>query len=637
MGPLSFLSLPLLAGAVSAVTLSVASSGGNATSGYQYGIIFEDINHSGDGGIYAELIEDRAFQQSTRGGWTAFGSATIAVDNDTTPLSSALPTSLKVTATADGVVGIKNPGWWGIDVKAANTYSGSFYSLGTYSGNFTASLVSDITNQTLGSVTIASSSVASTWTQHTYKLQPSADAANINNSLLLTYEATSGDVLNFNLLSLFPPTYKDRPNGNRPDLMEALAGLNAKYLRIPGGNNLEGESEGLQWNWTATLGDLTERPGRWGDWGYQNTDGIGLVEYMLWCQDLGLEPVLAVFAGYWLDKTAAPEDEMQQYVDSAMNELEFLMGDSSTTWGAQRIALGYPDPFNIKFVEVGNEDGLSSTGIDTYSSYRFNAFYDAITAKYPDILVFSSTTDYIYGDSGQDYHEYTLPNYFVKQFGFFDNFANSSGHPIMVGEFAVVQNNTDNPSDQTNWSNAKNPWPYWIGSVAEAIFTLGCERNADRVWGISYAPVLQNLNSYQWSPDLISFTADPSQTVLSTSYEVLKLFGNNLFTSTLPADTADDFGPAYWVAGVDNVTSTYYLKAAVYNATEDVDFTVAFQGLSGGSSATLTVLTAPDGYSHNDIGTEVVTTTTTTLTASGNGSFSFSLPSLSVAVLAATA
>lgn len=179
-------------------------------------------------------------------------------------------------------------------------------------------------------------------------------------------------------------------------------------------------------------------------------------------------------------------------------------------------------------------------------------------------------------------------------------------------------------------------WPYWIGSVAEAIFVLGCERNADRVWGISYAPVLQNLNSYEWSPDLISFTADQSQTVLSTSYEVLKLFGNNVFTSTLPAVTSDDFGPAYWVAGVDNTTSTYYLKAAVYNATDDVDFTVAFSGLSGGS-ATLTVLTAPDGYSYNGIGTEVVTTTVTTLTASGNGTFSFSLPELSVAVLAATA
>lgn len=326
-----------------------------------------------------------------------------------------------------------------VDVKAANTYSGSFYSLGTYSGNFTASLVSDITNQTLASVTIASSSVTSTWTQHTYELQPSADAANSNNSFLLTYEAISGDVLNFDLISLFPPTYKGTPNGNREDLMEALAGLNAKYFRIPGGNNLEGESAGLQWNWTKTLGNLTERPGRYGDWGYENTDGLGLIEYLLWCQDLELEPVLAVFAGYWLDHSAASEDELQQYVDSALNELEFLMGDSSTTWGAYRIALGYSDPFSIKFVEVGNEDGLSDTGINTYRSYRLNTFYDAIKAEYPDILIFSSTTDWVYSESGQDYHEYSLPDHYVSQFDYFDNYGNGTDNPIMVGEFATLQ------------------------------------------------------------------------------------------------------------------------------------------------------------------------------------------------------
>jgi alpha-L-arabinofuranosidase len=183
-------------------------------------------------------------------------------------------------------------------------------------------------------------------------------------------------------------------------------------------------------------------------------------------------------------------------------------------------------------------------------------------------------------------------------------------------------------------------WAYWIGSVAEAIFLLGTERNAATVWGVSYAPLLQNLNSYEWSPDLISFTADPAQTVLSTSYEVLKLFGTNTFTSTLPAEETSGgsgFGPAYWVAGTDNTTSTYYLKAAVYNSTADVDFDVSFEGLGGGGgSATLTVLTAPDGYSHNDIGSEVVTTTTSTLSPV-DGVFSFSLPELSVAVLAAKA
>lgn len=163
------------------------------------------------------------------------------------------------------------------------------------------------------------------------------------------------------------------------------------------------------------------------------------------------------------------------------------------------------------------------------------------------------------------------------------------------------------------------------------------ERNADRVWGWSYAPLLQNLNSYQWTPDLISFTADQTQTVLSTSYEVLRLFGSHAFTSTLPAATADDFGPAYWVAGEDNSTGTYYVKAAVYNSTGDVPFSVAFDGVGGGASATLTVLTAPDGYSFNSVGSESLSTATSTLTADSSGAFSFSLPNLSVGLLAATA
>jgi len=170
---------------------------------------------------------------------------------------------------------------------------------------------------------------------------------------------------------------------------------------------------------------------------------------------------------------------------------------------------------------------------------------------------------------------------------------------------------------------------------------LGLERNADRIWGWSYAPLLQNLNAYQWTPDMISFTADPSQTFGGTSYDVQKLLGAYPFTSTVPATATDgDFGPAYWVAGVDNSTTstaTYYLKAAVYNSTEAVDFSVTFEGASGQTEATLTVLTAPEPYSHNEYEVVATETTTTTLTADAGGAFSFSLPELSVAVLVAEA
>jgi alpha-L-arabinofuranosidase len=195
--------------------------------------------------------------------------------------------------------------------------------------------------------------------------------------------------LNFNLLSLFPPTYNDRPNGLRVDLMEAMAGLKPSHFRLPGGNNLEGLQPPYWWDWKKTIGQLEDRPGYPDTWGYEITDGLGLVEYMLWAQDLGMEPVLALWAGFWLDGSHVPQSELQTYVDDALDELEFLMGDTSTEWGAKRAALGYPDPWPIRFVEIGNEDSLNN-GTKTYRKYRFSMFYEAIKAKYPDMTIIVS-------------------------------------------------------------------------------------------------------------------------------------------------------------------------------------------------------------------------------------------------------
>jgi alpha-N-arabinofuranosidase len=170
--------------------------------------------------------------------------------------------------------------------------------------------------------------------------------------------------------------------------------------------------------------------------------------------------------------------------------------------------------------------------------------------------------------------------------------------------------------------------------VSEAVFLLGAERNADRIWGASFAPLLQNLNSYQWTPDLIAFTADPADTTVSTSYPVIQLLSGTRITHTLPAKTVEgDFGPAYWVAGRDD--SAYILKAAVYNSTGDVPFSVGFEGLKPGAPAQLTVLTAPALAQNTPQHKEEVTTKVEHLTAGADGSIKFSLPNLSVAVLRA--
>lgn len=236
---LSLLKVSFFAGIAWAIQLNVASSGGNASSPLAYGLMFEDINHSGDGGIYAELIQNRAFQGSTAHPsviepWYPIGGAELSLHNLTTPLSWALPTSVKVTG-GKGKVGLANPGWWGIDVKAQK-YTGSFWVLGAYKGKFTAKLQSNLTSVVYATTTISSKSKAGKWVEHTFDLNPRHAAPNSNNTFVLEFDA--GSPLEFNLISLFPPTYKNRKNGNRVDLMEALKALNPSFLRMPGGNNM---------------------------------------------------------------------------------------------------------------------------------------------------------------------------------------------------------------------------------------------------------------------------------------------------------------------------------------------------------------------------------------------------------------
>ncbi|KAN0113171.1 glycoside hydrolase family 51 protein [Hyaloscypha variabilis] len=602
----------LVASTVNAYNLSVAATGGNVSSPLMYGLMFEDINHSGDGGIYAELIQNRAFQESTEfpstlDPWKATGDAVLTLQDTQARLSRALPYSVNVapaSANTTGKVGLLNPGWWGIDVKPQK-YTGSFWVLGKYTGPFTVSLQSAITNEVFATVEIPSTSVDHKWTQQNYTIIPTKAAPNSNNTFILEYEASAGP-LNFNLISLFPPTYNNRPNGMRPDLMEAMKALNPSFLRMPGGNNIEGDAFHYPWLWNNTIGPLTDRPGRPGTWGYQNTDGLGLVEYLNWCTDLGAEPVLAVWSGMYLITNGSTEvlteAELAPYVQNVLDELEFILGDTNTHNGALRASLGYPEPWALKYVEIGNEDNLWG-GEPSYDAYRWNLFFDAIHEKWPDLTLISSTQDQSVAGPGSawDYHIYTRPDDFVSKFDYWDHVARN--HSILQGEYANIQGNIEGGGG-TNWSAPRIPWPIWVGAVSESIWTLGIERNGDVMIGASYAPGFQNLNSYQWQPDLVAFTADPAQTVLSTSWYAIKLLSAYRYEHTVPVTvtSGDNFGPAYYVAGV-SAMGQYTFKVATYNATSSVPFNLEFEGVKAGQKGTLTVLSAsgPDngGLSSN--------------------------------------
>ncbi|KAI0876971.1 alpha-N-arabinofuranosidase A [Hypoxylon argillaceum] len=632
----------LAAAVVSAINISVSSSGGNVTGGFHYGLLHEDIDNSGDGGLYAELIRNRAFQ-SSRGypsslsGWYPVNGTNLSLDTLGEPLSQALSTSMSVAPTSThGQVGFFNDGYWGMDVKV-QTYSGSFWVRGDYSGYFTASLQSNMTGEQFGLAKVKSQSRADKWVEHDFVLTPTKNAPNSNNTFAITFEAggLKSASLSFNLISLSPPTFKGRKNGMRIDIAEALEEFHPTIFRIPGGNMLEGSTNTSWWNWKNSIGPLKDRPGFAGVWGYQQTNGLGLLEYLEFAEDMGMELILAVYAGLSLNGDVTPKDQLQQFIDNAMDEIEFIRGPPDSKWGAVRAQLGHPQPWKLEYVEIGNEDWLAGAplGWETYQDYRFPMFLEAINNAYPDIQVISSGSVYDGYDNipkpgAGDYHLYTDPNTWVADFGSFDNVET----PHLIGEMASTF-----PNGGSGWgSGILRPFPWWGGTVGEAVALIGYERNADRIIGALYAPILRNMNRWQWSITMLQFAADPAMTTRSTSWYAWELLAAHPMTATLPASA--DFGPLYYVAGLNNKTQAHVFKAAVYNSTNGADFPVSltFDGVAAGTTAELTVLTGPeDPYGVNDpfSSVNVVKTTKTTVTSNKNGTFSFSLPNLSIAVL----
>jgi alpha-N-arabinofuranosidase len=622
---------------------------------------FQDINNSGDGGIYAELIQNRAFQYSkafpvNTDHYFPVSNAALSIQFLDEPLSDALPASMHVAAgngsNNTGKIGFKNDGYWGMDVRV-QTYTGSFWVKGAYDGSFTASLDSNLTNECFGSVEVPSKSVANEWIEHVFELIPEKDASNSNNTFSITFDATTASGgLDFNLISLFPPTYKDRKNGLRVDIAEALADMNPHFLRFPGGNMLEGLTNDTRWDWKNTLGPLRTRPGFQGVWEYQQTNGLGMMEYLEWAEDMGLQIVLGVWAGLALDGNFTLESDLQPFIDDALAEIEFVSGSANSTWGARRAELGHPEPFELNYVEVGNEDWLAGFpgGWDSYKQYRFPLFYEAIRKAYPHIQVIASSATSDPADEGAttgpnteigiklpadalgDYHPYREPDELVEEF---DRFDNDVGH--IIGEVAATHVNGATPP---RWDGTLYKYPWWIGAVGEAVSLIGYERNSDRIPGTFYAPVLKNNNRFQWPITLIQFDADPKRTTKAVTWYCWSLFAHHPISHTLPTTSNSSYGPLYWGAGMDeNRNGAMVWKGAVYNTTDNssLPVSVQFQGVAPGTMANLTVLTnsVGDPYMYNDpfTGVNIVHTDISLVTAGSDGAFHFSLPQLSVAVL----
>lgn len=468
-------------------------------------------------------------------------------------------------------------------------------------------------------------SVTSTSSKFTYVSTTfsSSQSPSGNNKWQLTFDAqnTANGGLNFGLVQLFPVTYHTRFNGIRNDIAAFVEKIGGSFLRFPGGNNLQGKGIASRWKWNETIGPVENRPGRMGTWSYANTDALGLMEYMQWTEDMGLEAVLVVWSGHSLDGSSVTGVALDPYVTDILNELEFLLGSTGTTYGALRSSYGRSDPYTVNYVEVGNEDHLSG-GCDTYAS-RFLQIYDAVHAAYPDITVIASTANAsclpnpVPFGIWLDAHHYYSPDMFISSFGEFDH--QSRSQPILIGEYASSRNN--------DWSRRYRE--HMQASCAEAVYMIGLERNSDVVKMACYAPLLEHFGLADFRPNLFGFNSTPGSMTGSTSYYVQKMFATNRGTTIRPVSADSNFGPLYWVASSTS-SNGYVVKLANYgNSTQSV--TVKVPGAST-NSAKLQLLSGPATTSNSPFQVDI-RTRTSAVSGSASGGYTFSMPAYAVAVL----
>lgn len=544
-----------------------------------YGLMTEEINYSYDGGLYAEMVRNRTFQDHGFGGlahWnldnkgTARGS--ISFDATEGP-SAALAGSMLFDITAadpTNIAGVRNEGYWGMALKPDTSYKGSLYAKADTDnfGPLTISLVNDNSGETLATSTIGNATTS--WKRYDFTLKTGKLTPSSTNHLLISAGHTGK--LWLNLISLFPPTYKNRENGNRPDMMEFLAAMHPKFLRLPGGNYLEGDQIDERFDWKTTIGPLVDRPTHRSPWNYQSSDGMGLLEFLEWTEDLNIEPVLAVFAGYALKGDHIhPGPALTPFVNDALDEIEFVIGDTSTKWGGVRAKLGHPAPFPLHYVEIGNEDMFDRSG--SYEG-RYAQFYKAIKAKYPQLqLIATMPLKHMKPDVLDD-HYYKRADEFFSFVNHYDT-VDRNGPKIFVGEWATREG-----APTTNLGAA----------LGDAAWMTAMERNSDLIVMASYAPLFVNVNpgGMQWESNLIGYNAASSYG--SPSYYAQCLFGEYIGTS-VPSSSITNLGDRFFYSITnDPAKGTAYLKLVNASSTpQTVEATIT--GATPSSTATVYTLT----------------------------------------------
>lgn len=616
-----------------------ASHAAGQVSPTLYGLMTEEINHSYDGGLYAELIQNRVFLDSTTKPvhWSVVNnenSAAIIALDPTNSFNDKLTMSLRLTvsqADKKHPAGVANAGYWGIPAQPKTSYRATIIARAdsNFSGPLTVSIVSDDGKKVFA--TEKFSGLTTDWKKFEVTLKTGNVASTTKTHFTITL-AQPGTVW-LGMVSLFPPTWHDEPNGFRKDLMQMLVDLNPKFLRFPGGNYLEGDTAETRFDWKKTLGPIEQRHGHPCPWGYRSTDGLGLLEFLKWCEHMHSEPVLAVFAGYALKGAHVnPGADLEPFVQEALEEIEYVIGDTNTKWGAQRAKDGHPAPFNLHYVEIGNEDWF-----DKSLSYdgRFAQFHDAIKSKYPQLKTISSVgneqPDKLRVHSRQpdmiDEHYYRSTDEFIRMSpGYAKNY-DRSGPEIFVGEWAAYETPFV-PWDKR--SQKEPPTPNLNAAIGDGVFMAAMERNSDLIKMQCYAPLLVNVNpgGRQWRPNMIGY--DAISAYGSPSYYAFQMFSQNVGDEIL--STASTETAVQGCATRDAKTGEIFLKL-VNPATNSAAVKIEIKGVSSLASKGNAITLAGNLDDSNSLTQPKNIIPLTTTVRGIKPSFTYTLPSNSIVVL----
>jgi alpha-L-arabinofuranosidase len=531
----------------------------------------EEFNHQFEGGLYAQLINNPSFEELKNpiASWSLVksGSSSGELYSQTSAETNMLNIhqehciKLEVTSVASGRVGLANGGYWGIGLKNNTNYRVSFWVRRglNFSGTINVRLES---NDGMVYAQSIDFKPATEWQHFTCDLLTSGVAGVSGTNRFAIYASTTGDVY-FDVVTVMPPTWKNRPNGLRPDLAEKLAALKLKYIQFPGGCTAESASMDTCWNWKNSIGPLEQRPGSTRNrWGYKNDLYFGLDEYLQLCADLGAEPVYVTSSGIsetpdWGPYGVCPLDKMQPIIKDILDLLEYCNGPASTTWGAQRAANGHPVPYNLTYIEIGNENGWQ-----TVKDYipRYSMIHDSVLAHYPEIKIMFNGTGVPSSTTG-NFLDFADEHFYLKDcatlYNKYDSI-NPDCKKICVAEYASSIN-----------GNGGNVIGNFGDALADAVFMLGCEKNSERIWWTGYGNYSGFFGHGDFGPcivwnDAVSNFATPSY------YMQKMLFSDNQGTRVLPL--TQNTVHCYWSASIDTKSGKNDILLKVVNKSADPEF-----------------------------------------------------------------